>query len=450
MKILDTNKTIVAISTPIGVGGIAVVRISGDDAINIADKLFKSNGKMPSKFRNRELVFGDYVGKIAKDKCLCVVFKGPNSFTGENVVEFQCHGGVKLANEIVKDCLSFGAELAENGEFSMRAFVNGKLSLAEAEGMIDLINAQSESELNASYNLMSGGLTKQINAFQDEIVDLISEVEVSFDYPEEDIEYKTKGEIKSQTAKLISQIDELISSASMGSIVKNGINAVIIGKPNVGKSSLLNALINKNKAIVTDIAGTTRDVIEDAFEVNGVKINILDTAGIRETDDIIERLGVIKTKELINQADIVLFVVDSTSPLDYKDMEILALLRDKKYLTIYNKVDLLDEAKLNSKYINVSTKTNKGIVKLKQSIYDAIIDKNIMSNSLLITNNRHLQLLKKARKNLASALKNVDDNTLDLISIDLKESYENLGEITGTTTNEKILDSIFSKFCLGK
>ena len=450
MKILDTNKTIVAISTPIGVGGIAVVRISGDDAINIADKLFNSNGKMPSKFRNRELVFGDYVGKIAKDKCLCVVFKGPNSFTGENVVEFQCHGGVKLANEIVKDCLSFGAELAENGEFSMRAFVNGKLSLAEAEGMIDLINAQSESELNASYNLMSGGLTKQINAFQDEIVDLISEVEVSFDYPEEDIEYKTKGEIKSQTAKLISQIDELISSASMGSIVKNGINAVIIGKPNVGKSSLLNALINKNKAIVTDIAGTTRDVIEDAFEVNGVKINILDTAGIRETDDIIERLGVIKTKELINQADIVLFVVDSTSPLDYKDMEILALLRDKKYLTIYNKVDLLDEAKLNSKYINVSAKTNKGIVKLKQSIYDAIIDKNIMSNSLLITNNRHLQLLKKARKNLASALKNVDDNTLDLISIDLKESYENLGEITGTTTNEKILDSIFSKFCLGK
>lgn len=447
---LDTKKTISAIITPIGVGGVSIVRLSGDNAVKIADKFFcAANNLKPSGFDARKLMYGTFKGKTVKDKCLCVVFKKPNSYTGEDVVEFQCHGGIKLASNILEEVNESGATLAECGEFSLRAFLNGKMNLSEAEGMIDLINAESDSELKAGYSLLNGTLSQKVNAFQESIVDLISDIEVSFDYPEEDIEYTESKKAKEKIEKLIEELNVLIASSKTGSIIKNGINCVIVGKPNVGKSSLLNALINKNKAIVTDIAGTTRDVIEDAFEVNGVKVNVLDTAGIRETKDIVERFGVEKSKELIGVADIILFVVDSSCPLDEKDAQILSLLSGKKYLTIYNKADRLKKPKIANAIYTVA-KTGEGITELKQKIYDLLINKSVISGGLIITNARHTNALKKAKDALQSALAGIDNFTLDLIAIDLKESYEALGEITGTTSNEEILDSIFSKFCLGK
>lgn len=453
-NILDTSKTICAIITPIGVGGVSIVRLSGDKAICIADKYFTAfNGNKPSSFNSRELVFGRYNGNVANDECLCVVFRAPNSFTGENVVEFQCHGGIKITQAILKDLINAGAELARNGEFSMRAFLNGKMTLSEAEGMIDIINAESDAELSAGYNLISGKLSKEVELFQKEIIDLLSEIEVSFDYPEEDMEYTTSKIVKSRLIKLINNIGGLINSSSTGSIIKNGINAVIVGKPNVGKSSLLNALLNKEKAIVTDIAGTTRDVIEDAFSINGIKVNIIDTAGIRNATDKIEQIGVDKSKAYIKKADIILYVLDASRPLEKEDEEIFNLIRDKKYITIINKMDkkpVFTQSKLWKNVIKVSAKANKGIQELKDFIYNIVIDKNVISSNIIITNERHNEALKKAYKAIDNAIKNIDNASLDLISVDLNDAFLNLGEITGTTSSEVILDSIFSKFCLGK
>lgn len=454
MRLFDTEKTIVAISTPIGVGGISIVRMSGKNAITIADKLFSTKkGIKPSDFNNRELVLGKFNGSVAKDNCLCVVFRAPNSFTGENMVEFQCHGGVKITECILSDCIKMGASMAENGEFSMRAFLNGKLSLSEAEGMIDLINAESESELTAGYNLMNGKLNNEINNFQKELIDILSEIEVSFDYPEEDIEYTTIPLVKEKLDELIKRIDNLLLTKKTGSVIKNGINAVIVGRPNVGKSSILNSLLNKNKAIVTDIAGTTRDVIEDAFEINGVKVNIIDTAGIRKTRDIVEKIGVDKSYEQIKLADVVLLVLDNSSELTGEDKELLDLIKDKKHIIIANKID--KQTKYNYKNLDknmvfVSASTGENINKIKEMIFNLVIDKNLFSGEILITNTRHINALERAKKALVSAYKNIDNVTLDLVSVDIHEAYNDIGEITGNSSNEAILDSVFSKFCLGK
>lgn len=454
MRLFDTEKTIVAISTPIGVGGISIVRMSGKNAITIADKLFSTKkGIKPSDFNNRELVLGKFNGSVAKDNCLCVVFRAPNSFTGENMVEFQCHGGVKITECILNDCIKMGASMAENGEFSMRAFLNGKLSLSEAEGMIDLINAESESELTAGYNLMNGKLNNEINNFQKELIDILSEIEVSFDYPEEDIEYTTIPLVKEKLDELIKRIDNLLLTKKTGSVIKNGINAVIVGRPNVGKSSILNSLLNKNKAIVTDIAGTTRDVIEDAFEINGVKVNIIDTAGIRKTKDIVEKIGVDKSYEQIKLADVVLLVLDNSSELTGEDKELLDLIKDKKHIIIANKIDKptkYNYKNLDKNMVFVSASTGENINKIKEMIFNLVIDKNLFSGEILITNTRHINALERAKKALVSAYKNIDNVTLDLVSVDIHEAYNDIGEITGNSSNEAILDSVFSKFCLGK
>ena len=453
-KIFDTNKTIVAISTPIGAGGISIVRMSGKNSIKIADKLFLSlKGIRPSDFDSKELVLGKFKGKNALDKCFCVVFRAPNSFTGENMVEFQCHGGIKITELILKDCLNCGAVLAENGEFSMRAFINGKMSLSEAEGMIDLINAQSESEINASYSLMNGDLTKKVDLFQKELIDVLSEIEVSFDYPEEDIEYTTIPIVKKRLIDLVVNIEKLINTSETGAIIKNGINAVIVGKPNVGKSSILNALLNKNKAIVTDIAGTTRDIIEDAFEIRGVKVNIIDTAGIHDTSDKIEKIGVEKSISQLNLADIILFVIDNSQQLTQEDKLIFDKIKNKKHIVICNKVDKKSNynyASIDENIIFVSAKNKLNIEEIKNRIYDMVIDKNIMSSNVIITSARHNECLKSAKNSLMLAINNIDNVTLDLVSIDVTDAFSALGEITGTTSNEVILDSVFSKFCLGK
>lgn len=451
---LDIEKTIAAIATPIGAGGISVVRVSGKLAETIADKLFLSlSGLRPSAFKSREMVLGTFSGKSVKDKCLCVVFRAPFSFTGENVVEFHCHGGIKVTQLILKECLSAGAVLAENGEFSMRAFLNGKMTLSEAEGMIDMINAESESELNAAYTLLKGELTRVVNEYQQEIVDILSEIEVSFDYPEEDIEYTTVPMVKKRLIKLLDNIDKLINTSKTGAIIKNGINAVIVGKPNVGKSSILNALINKKKAIVTEIAGTTRDIIEDAFEINGVKVNIIDTAGIRKTSDKIEQIGVEKSLEQINNADVILFVIDNSMALSREDKEIYERIKNKKHIVIANKIDQnsnMDYRTLDENMVFVSAKNNKNIMEIKKKIFDLVINKKIVANELVVTSIRHSECLNRAKNSIEQALRNIDSVTLDLVSIDITAAFGALGEITGSTSNEVILDSVFSKFCLGK
>ena len=441
--------TIVALSTPVGAGGIGIVRLSGDNAIKIADQLYLSKGgKKPFAFNKRELVLGEFKAENVADTALCVVFNH-NSFTGEETVEFQCHGGVKLTNKVIEACIAHGARLAKNGEFSLRAFLNGKMSLCEAEGMIGLINATSDAEIKANKTIADGGLTKKVTDFQNRVVDLISEVEVSFDYPEEDIEYIQKEKLQQGLKELIEEIEKLSATYKSGAIISSGINACLIGKPNVGKSSLLNALLNKDKAIVTDIAGTTRDVIEDAFEVNGVKVNILDTAGIRNTENVVELLGVKKSIDLINKADVVLFIVDSSGAIDADDAKILSMLDGKKYLTIYNKVDkFTKERKKDGIY--TSCVTGEGIEKIKQAIYNLVVAGVVSGDGLIITSNRHFDALNRAKESLKRAYEGIKNTTLDALSVDLNEAYGCLGEITGNTSNEAILDSVFSKFCLGK
>ncbi len=445
----DTQSTIVAITTPIGTGGVAIVRLSGASAIKIADKLFISRGKKPSEFLARELVLGKFEYHGFFEQCMCVVFVAPNSFTGENVVEFQCHGGIKIAEKILSACLESGARMAQNGEFSLRAFLNGKLSLSEAEGMIDMINAETDAELSAGYKLMSGKLTKKVREFEASLVDCISELEVSFDYPEEDIEYSSREDIKKRLNKLKIEIGALIDSYQTGNIIKNGINVVICGKPNVGKSSLLNALLKKDKAIVTSVAGTTRDSIEDTFEINGVKVNIVDTAGIRETTDKVEKIGVQNAKKKLAGADLVLFVVDGSTPLDAEDEEIYRKVKKQKHLIVVNKADKKQAVSIDSAIV-ISSKKGENLKALTDAIYEKTVKGEIYASNLVVTNARHVECLKRAQKSICHALAEIDSQTLDLISIDLNEAYTAIGEITGDTSNEKILDSIFSKFCLGK
>ena len=447
----NLTDTIVAISTGSTNGAISIVRMSGKNALNIADKMFLSVKKTkPSNFTPRYLELGKIKTKGFTEQALCVVFVAPNSYTGENLVEFQCHGGLKIAKGILEECLHYGARLATNGEFTKRAFINGKISLASAEGVMDIINAESDAEIRAGYNLLNGDLSKLAASSQEELTDILSEIEVSFDYPEEQIEYITKANVKQRLNDLSQKIDKVLQSSSTGSIISNGISVLIVGKPNVGKSSLLNSLLSRERAIVTDIPGTTRDTIEDTFSINGIKVKIIDTAGIHSTSDLVERFGVDKAKELIKSADIILFVTDSSDQLTNEDKEILELINGKNYIHVANKSDLVHKTEKQPKTIYISAKTGDGIEELKQEIYKRFESPSLTEGGIIITNARHKQCLEDALKNINNALEDIDAQTLDLISIDLKLAYSALGEITGNTTGEDIIDAIFSKFCLGK
>lgn len=446
----NINETIVALSTSsMGLGAISIVRLSGDKSIEIADKLFTSlSGKKPNQFTARTMELGTLSTQDIKDNCLCVVFKAPNSFTGENLVEFQTHGGTKIAENIIKECINCGARMAGNGEFTKRAFLNGKMTLASAEGMMDMINAESEAEIRAGYSLLGGELNELANSSQKELTDILSEIEVSFDYPEEQIEYITKTNAKSRLQTISNNINTVLECSKNSGIIKNGIKVLILGKPNVGKSSLLNKLIGKERAIVTDIPGTTRDSIEDTFTINGVKFIIIDTAGIREASDKVEQIGVDKAKEQINAADIILFVQDASRPYDAEDQSILNLIKDKNYIVIKNKADLINETEI--KDLAISAATGAGIDILKDTLYNKSVKSKINTNGLIITSQRHYDCLQRAKEHLDQAISNIDNDTLDLITIDLNLAYSCLGEITGNTTGEDIIDAIFSKFCLGK
>lgn len=449
---MNNKDTIVAVSTGASSGAISIVRLSGEESISIADKLFVSmkNAK-PSSFMPRLLVLGTINTHSFNEQAMCVVFKAPKSYTGEDMVEFQCHGGTQIASGIMKECISLGARIATNGEFTKRAFMNGKMSLSSAEGMMDMINAESDAEIRAGFNLLSGALSKLATHTQTELTDILSEIEVSFDYPEETIEYITKGKVKERLTALSSEIEKVLSTASAGKIIKSGINVLIVGKPNVGKSSLLNKLLNHERAIVTDVAGTTRDTIEDTFLLGDTKVNLIDTAGIHETNDTVEKIGVDKAKSLMDQADIILFLIDTSRDYSEEDESIYKSIQGKNFVVVKTKSDL--ENKLNKHFeneIEISTVSGAGIEYLKNKILELAHLSNIPADSIIITNERHKDALSRAFENINSAIKNIGTDSLDLVSISIKQAYLDVGEITGNTTSEDIIDQIFKKFCLGK
>lgn len=449
---MENNDTIVAVSTGASSGAISIVRMSGKEAISIADKLFVSlKNKLPSSFQPRLLVLGTISTPNFNEQAMCVVFPGPKSYTGENMVEFQCHGGTQISSGIMKECIAHGARIATNGEFTKRAFMNGKMTLSSAEGMMDMINAESDAEIRAGYNLLAGALSKLASRAQDELTDILSEIEVSFDYPEETIEYITKTKVKERLEALSKDFSDVLKTASAGKLIKSGINVLIVGRPNVGKSSLLNKLLNHERAIVTDIAGTTRDSIEDTFMLGDTKVNLIDTAGIRNTNDVVEKIGVDKAKNLMAQADIILFLVDTSREYSEEDEEIYKSIQGKNFVVIKTKTDL--ENKMNKQFeneIQISTVSGDGIEQLKNKILELAKLSNIPADSIIITNERHKDALSRALKNINSAVKNIEIQSLDLVSISIKQAYIDVGEITGNTTSEDIIDQIFKKFCLGK
>ena len=447
-----SKDTIVAISTGTSSGAISIVRMSGTNAINIADQMFSSAKNIkPSGLTPRMLTLGQIQTSSFNEQAMCVVFKAPHTFTGEDLVEFQCHGGTQIANGIMKECILHGARLATNGEFTKRAFLNGKVTLSSAEGMIDMINAESDAEIRAGFKLLSGNLSKLAFDSADELTDILSEIEVSFDYPEETIEFITKANVKERLLALSNKINEVLKTAKAGSLIKSGINVLIVGRPNVGKSSLLNFLLQKERAIVTDVAGTTRDTIEDSFLLDDIKVNLIDTAGIHDTADKVEKIGVDKAKNLIKQADIVLFLVDSSRNISKEDEEIFESIQGSKYIVLKTKSDL--ESKNNKTFENeilISTETGSGIDELKAKILELTQISSIPADSVIITNERHKDALARAKKSLDLDARNISADTLDLVSIDIKDAYNAIGEITGNTTSEEIIDAIFKKFCLGK
>lgn len=446
---MEKNVTICAISTPIGNGGISVVRMSGNESKAILQKI---SNVCTDKMEARKMYLSTIKTKNFNEQALVVWFKAPHSYTGEDMVEIQCHGGIVIANGILDALIENGATLAEAGEFSKRAFLNGKMSLDRAEGVIDMINAQSAEAVKAGYNLLSGKLKERVSQIQSKLTDCQAKLEVALDYPEEDIEYSTTQEIKQEIENALKSIDGLLKTTATGRIVKNGINVLILGKPNAGKSSLLNALLGYNRAIVTDIAGTTRDIVEDTFVYKNIAFNITDTAGIREANNIVERIGIEKAEECVKSANIILVVLDGSKPIDEQDEKILSLVKDKVVLYVVNKIDL--PKKMTSTFdrmIGVSALRQEKMNELKEQIYNLVVDKNILNSDLIITNTRHENALKKAKQNLIKASSEIElGSTLDLVATFVKSAWLALGEITGQNSNEEIINTIFSKFCLGK
>lgn len=438
---------IVSISTPLGKGAISIVRMSGKNCLEIALKVFHCKQK---EIEPRYM----YLGKLEIDKdsfeeCLMVYFKAPYSYTGEDLVEFHIHGGILLAQKVVEICLKNGCRMAEAGEFSKRAFMNGKITLDKAEAIIGEINAETEGELKSSLKITNGKLAEKIEKEQEDLKMLLAEINVSFDYPENDYEEIVKEKVLSKIKEIKEQNDKIIELSKSGKYLKNGINVALVGKANVGKSSVLNALLGENRAIVTDIEGTTRDSLCESFFHKGMKINLIDTAGIRRTDDVVEKLGIEKSLQSIKNADIVLFVRDGSQKESKEDSEIEDSVKDKKVINVINKTD--KPRKLNKKdnEIEISALTEKNINLLKDKIVDDIIKFDIRSDALVLTNERHIQILEKCDE-IMSEIFAISNESLDIIAMLVKKLWVELGKITGNTENEDIISLIFSKFCLGK
>ena len=447
------NDTIVAISTSLGASAISIVRLSGSEAINIASQIYK--GKDLSKVSSHTINYGHiYDGDRLVDEVLLSLMKAPKTYTGEDIVEINCHGGVISTKEVLSLCLLKGARLATKGEFTRRAYENGKIDLIQAEAISDLLEADTAALKNVSLNNLNGKLSKLINEYRKNIADLITQIEVNIDYPEyEDIEVVTKEEIKEKMIDIKRHIEELLKTSKNAKFIKDGINTLIIGRPNVGKSSILNKLLEEEKAIVTNIPGTTRDIVEGSLVLEGFKLNLLDTAGIRKTDDVIEQIGVDKSLSYINESDLVILVLNNNEKLTSDDKVLLDKTKDKKRIIVINKDDL--ETKINLEgedYIKINTLDHEGIDKLKAKITELFnLNEIETSDNAQMVNIRQETKLREALDLVYNIERGLEDDIyIDMLEIDLKRIWDILGEIIGKTYHDEIIDEIFSRFCLGK
>ena len=448
------NDTIVAVSTALGVGAISIVRLSGEDAISIVNKMFKE--KDLTKVKSHTISYGHiYDNDEIIDEVLVSVMKSPKTFTTQDVVEINCHGGIIATNKTLELCLKNGARLAEPGEFTKRAFLNGRIDLVESEAVMDIIESKSEEAHQLGISGLKGNISALIENFRTNLKNLLSSIEVNIDYPEYyDIEVVTIEKLKQELAKMQQDLKELIDLSVSSSHIKNGIKTVIVGKPNVGKSSILNRLLEEEKAIVTDIAGTTRDIVEGEIYLDGLLLNMIDTAGIRNTTDLVEKLGVTKSFQMINEADLVIVVLNSSEPLTKEDEEILEKTKSKPRIIVLNKSDLPKKLVLKNldNVIETTTLNTKGIEPLKAKIKELFNLEKIKSKDYTyLSNTRQITLAKKAYQNLLDAQKSLlENNPIDMIEIDLKECFDNLGEIIGITYSDEVIDNLFANFCVGK
>ena len=448
------NDTIAAISTALGVGAISIIRVSGEDSINIVNKIFK--GKDLTKANTHTINYGHIVdNNEIIDEVLVSIMRSPKTFTKEDIVEINCHGGIATTNKVLELVLLNGARLAEPGEFTKRAFLNGRIDLIEADGIMNLISSKTDASRKMSINELNGKVSSLIKNIRNDLIKIISNIEVNIDYPEyDDIEVITNQKVLPNIKNIQQELKKTISESENGRILNEGINIGIIGRPNVGKSSLLNALLEENKAIVTDIEGTTRDIVEGTLSLNGVILNIIDTAGIRKTDNIVEQIGVEKSFEIIDKSDLIIFILNNNEPLTKEDLELYNKIKSKKHITVLNKIDLeqkIDLLSINEEIIKTSL-INNNADQIKEKIIKLFNLEQLETKDLTyLSNARSISLLKQANISLDNAIQCINNNNpIDIVELELKQAWDKLGEIIGETYTEELLDELFSRFCLGK
>jgi tRNA modification GTPase len=449
---MTDDQTIVALATPAGIGAIGIVRLSGLEAITIAASVFK--GKDLTKQASHTLHFGQIVdGESVLDEVLVSLFVEPRSYTGENIVEISCHGSAYILESVIRLLVKKGARAAKPGEFTLRAFLNGRLDLSQAEAVADLIASSSKAAQQVAINQLRGGFSNRLQALREQLVQFASLIELELDFATEDVEFANRDQLKALILQINSVIGGLIRSFELGNAIKQGVNTVIAGRPNAGKSTLLNALLNEERAIVSPIPGTTRDTIEEVLNINGISFRLIDTAGIREATDAIEKIGVERTMEKISQSALLVYIFDaaSLSPEElHQDIESLAR-PGVKMLVVANKIDLLPPGFVPADAVlQVSAKQKLHIEELKQHIYNTAITEKLTGDETMVTNVRHLEALVKTEEALSSVLNGLDSVSSDFLAMDIRQALHYLGEITGVVTTDDLLENIFSKFCIGK
>lgn len=460
VQVLTQYDTIAAIATPIGEGGISIIRVSGENALEIVNKIFR--GANLNKVASHTIHYGhiiDYANKDVVDEVLVTVMLAPKTFTRENTVEVSCHGGLLVTQKILQLILDNGARMATPGEFTKRAFINGRIDLTQAESIMDIIEAKTDRARQVAMNQLEGGLLFEIRKLRQELLNTMAHEEVNIDYPEYDMDDVTSKEMYDKAQQVIKEIDKLLATAQERKVVRSGLATAIVGRPNVGKSSLLNYLSKEEKAIVTNIAGTTRDTLEEYVSLKGILLKLIDTAGIRQTDDIVEKIGVERSKRAITESDLVLLLINSSEELTEEDQKLLELTQDKKRIIILNKADQVakitkkDIQKItDSPIVTISVLKKQNMTGLEEAIKSLFLQGIADSKSeVMVTNQRQNDLLRKAKQSLIEAIEAINDNMpLDLVQIDLKEAWDSLGEITGDTAPDELITQLFSKFCLGK
>lgn len=461
MRVKDED-TIAAISTPLGEGGIGIVRISGEKSFDIARRIFSPKSEIKN-IKSRYLYLGQIIDPeegYAIDEVLTAFFKAPNTYTREDMVEINCHGGMTAQRKILELTIRYGARVAEPGEFTKRAFLNGRIDLSQAEAVIDVIRSKTDRALVLANRQLAGGFSEKINSIRRDLLEIMAHIEANIDFPEDDIPETDPEIIKSEIIKSKGKIEELIKNTGSSKILREGISTLILGRTNVGKSSLLNALLREERAIVTDVPGTTRDIIEEYINIKGIPVKVIDTAGIRETSDLVEKIGVERAKRYLKEAEMVLLIMDASMEITDEDRNIFEMVKDKFTIGVINKVDLpakIDEKEVKrllpgKKVIKISALKEQGIEELKNEIYNSIVEQiGPIDENTIIAGQRQKQALEAARNSLERAMESMKVKMpVEIIEIDIREAWEKLGEITGDTVSDDIINAIFENFCIGK